>query len=268
MSPWEKLIERPGPQGHLVQLYSADEHALVRNVSQYLYEGMKGGDGLLVIAAEGHIEAFRRRLQALGADPDAAVTSGRLAFFDARDTLARFMVQGQPDWELFESTVGTAMRQVRPAAGYSGLRAYGEMVSLLWNARQFAAAIRLEQFWNKLLGRSTFSLYCAYAIDVFGKEFQIGALDSLLCAHTHVVPAETDGNLETAITRAMDEILGVRASSLRLLIKANFRPSWAVMPAGEAMVLWLRNNLPDHADNILARAQQHYQTLADSHVAA
>lgn len=33
--------------------------------------------------------------------------------------------------------------------------------------------IRLEQLWNKLLEQSSFSLYCAYAVDIFGKDFDI-----------------------------------------------------------------------------------------------
>jgi hypothetical protein len=76
-----------------------------------------------------------------------------------------------------------------------------------------------------------------------------------------LVPAETKGNLETAIDRAMEDILGPRANGLKLLIKANYRPAWAVLPAGEAVVLWLRNNLPDQAEKILHRARQHYQAL-------
>jgi hypothetical protein len=261
MSPWKKLIERPGPHGHLVQLYKADEQALAKNVSQYLWEGLSRGDGLLVIATPEHCDLFSRELKSLGADLESAILNRHLRFFDAQETLAQFMVDGQPNWERFEIVVGAAMREVRSQGDYKGLRAYGEMVGLLWNVRQFSAAIRLEQFWNRLLSRSSFSLYCAYSIDVFGKDFQVGALDALLCAHTHLLPAETDGSLESAINKAMDEILGSRSHELKLLIKANFRPSWAVMPTGEAMVLWLRNNLPEQADKILGRARELYQTL-------
>jgi MEDS: MEthanogen/methylotroph, DcmR Sensory domain len=261
MSPWDKVLEAPDPQGHLVQLYQADEQALARNVSQYLWEGYRRGDGLLVIAGAEHSEAFRRKLEALGADTHAAIRDGGLAFFDAQDMLSRFMTGGQPVWDRFENVVRTAMGQVRRKDSHGGLRAYGEMVGILWKARQFSAAIHLEQFWNKLLTRSSFSLYCAYAIDVFGKEFQVGALDALLCAHTHLVPAETQGNLETAINQAMEDILGPKADGLKLLIKANYRPAWAVLPAGEAVVLWLRNNLPDRAETILDRARQHYQAF-------
>jgi MEDS: MEthanogen/methylotroph, DcmR Sensory domain len=264
MSPWKKLIERPGPHGHLVQLYKADEEHLAKNVSQYLLEGLNAGDGALVIATPEHCDLFSRQLKALGADPDTAIQNRQLKFFDAQDTLAGLMIDGQPNWQRFETVVGAAMSQVRSQGDYKGLRAYGEMVGLLWNTRQFAAAIRLEQFWNRLLGRSSFSLYCAYSIDVFGKDFQVGALDGLLRAHTHLIPAETNGTLESSINRAMEDILGSQSRELKLLIKANFRPSWAVMPAGESMALWLRHNLPDQADKILNHARDLYRGLRDS----
>jgi hypothetical protein len=153
------------------------------------------------------------------------------------------------------------MRQTHPREGAEGLRAYGEMVGVLWKARQFAAAIRLEQLWNRLLEQSSFSLYCAYAIDVFGREFEVSNLDGVLSTHTHMVPAQSDGTLETALNRSMNEILGPKADALRVLIKANYRPAWAVIPAAESILLWLRKNLPGQVDQIVARAQQHYQLL-------
>lgn len=109
--------------------------------------------------------------------------------------------------------------------------------------------------------QSAFSLYCAYAIDVFGKEFAVANLEGVLCTHTHLVPAQSDGSLEAALNRAMDEILGSTADELRILIKSNQRANWAVMPSAEAILLWLRNNLPDQVDRIVARAKQHYELL-------
>ncbi|MGH7528201.1 MAG: hypothetical protein ACREMX_16025 [Gemmatimonadales bacterium] len=46
---------------------------------------------------------------------------------------------------------------------------------------------------------------------------------------------------------------------MKALIKANYRPAWAAIPGAEAVVLWLRNNLPEHADEILGRARGYYQ---------
>jgi hypothetical protein len=143
------------------------------------------------------------------------------------------------------------------------------MVGILWKARQFAAAIRLEQLWNKLLENSSFSLYCAYAIDVFGRDFEVAHLDGVLCTHTHLIPAQTDGTLETAVNLSIDEILGSQAEALRLLIKANcvnanHGPARAVLPSAENILLWLRKNLPEQADRIVGRARHHYGLLSQS----
>ena len=261
MSPWEQLLERPSSGGHFVQLYEADEVSLAENVGRYAWEGLRRGEGVLFVVTPEHQDLFARHLAELGADLPSLLEKRQLLFLDAQQTMAEFMVNGQPDWLLFEKAIRSAMRQVRPSDPSDGLRAYGEMVGILWKAKQFAAAIRLEQFWNKLLEQSDFSLYCAYAIDVFGKDFEVANLDGVLCTHTHMVPAQTNGTLETALNLSMDEILGPKADALRVLIKANYRPAWAVMPTAESIVLWLRKNLPEQADSIVARAQHHYEAL-------
>ena len=56
----------------------------------------------------------------------------------------------------------------------------------------------------------------------------------------------------------MGEILGSKADELRVLIKANHHPARAVMPMAGRMVLWLRKNIPEQADQIVDRARQHY----------
>jgi len=260
-TPWSRVIERPHPGGHFVQLYDSDEAPLIANVSQYIGEGLRQGEGVLVIASQEHRQAFTRRLESEGADMARLLSNRQLVMWDARQALGEFMVGGQPDWPLFESTVRGAMRQVRPREGWAELRAYGEMVSLLWQARQFAAAIRLEQLWNKLLEQSAFSLYCAYAIDLFGKDCELANLDGILCTHTHLVPGRADGALETALYRSIHEILGTEPGELRLRMKSNDRPSWAVMPSAERIVLWLRKNLPEEAERILERAADYCRTL-------
>jgi hypothetical protein len=262
MSVWEKLLDRPSPRGHYVQLYEADELALAENVGRYLWEGLRRGDGVWVIATPEHQDLFCRRLNCLGADVAAAVGNRQLVFRDAQETLGHFMDGGQPDWHMFQHTINRAMQQVSGGNIFNaGLRTYGEMVGILWKARQFAAAIRLEQFWNKLLEQSSFRLYCAYAIDVFGEEFQVANLEPVLCTHTHLIPAQPNGKLETALNLAVDEILGDRAQALRIQFKENLRPSWAVMPNAEAIVLWLRNHIPGQAEQIVARARHHYHSL-------
>jgi hypothetical protein len=253
-----QLLDNPKAEGHVVQLYGKDDGLLTRNVGRYLSEGLRRGDGLLVIATPEHSGSFARQLRE---DPaySKAVLEGRLVFLDAQATLNRFMVNDQPDHERFDTVIGEALRGVQDRAVHTGVRAYGEMVGVLWKAGQYGAAVRLEEFWNGLLESSNISLFCAYPIDVFGEEFQVDTVDQLLCAHTHMLPV--DEALETALNRAMNDVLGARMFRLRGLIKANYRPSWGAVPKSEAIILWLRNNLPGSSGEILELASQYYSEL-------
>jgi hypothetical protein len=260
MIPPTELLDRPQPEEHFVQLYGKDDRLLTRNVSRYLSEGLRRGDGLLVVATAEHRGSLVRLLNEEPAY-SRAVLEGRLVFLDAEVTLGRFMVDGQPDQSRFEAVIGEAVAGVRSRAVHTGVRAYGEMVGVLWQAGQFAAAIRLEELWNQLLIRSDVTLYCAYPIDVLSPEFHHKSVDALLCAHTHLVCS--DSTLETALERAMDEVLGGRVDGLRNLIQSNHRPAWATVPKAEAIILWLRSNLPGSAERIIERARE-YQTIAKS----
>ncbi len=98
----------------------------------------------MVIATPGHTEAFRGRLQMIGVDPDRAERLQKLIFLDAQSVLGQFMVGGRPDRRLFDNTIRAAMSRIHSTAG---IRAYGEMVGILWQANQREAAVQLEQFW-------------------------------------------------------------------------------------------------------------------------
>jgi hypothetical protein len=252
MSSCAELLDGLGPEEHVVQLYGADDKLLVDNVGHFLGEGLRRGDGILVIATPEHrisLTAILRKDRAYS----KAVLEGRLVFLDAEFTLSRFMRNGAPDSEQFRSIIGEAVGGVRARAVHTGVRAYGEMVGLLWKAEEYTAAIQLERLWNELLRQSDVSLFCAYPIDVFDPEFQPAKVDALLCAHTHLLPV--DPALEGALNRAMDEVLGERVNAVRPLIHSNHRPAWGAIPSAEALVLWLRNNLPGSAEEILARAR-------------
>jgi hypothetical protein len=256
-----KLLDQPEPEEHYVQLYGKDDRALTHNVSHYLREGLRRGDGLLVIATVEHRGAMVRQLTDERTYAKA-VLEGRLVFLDAQATLNRFMLDGEPDQARFESVIGDALSGVRSRAVHTGIRAYGEMVGLLWMAGEFAAAIRLEELWNKLLKASDVCLFCSYPIDVFSPEFQAHSVDALMCSHTHLVTS--DNALEGALNRAMEEVLGERTEGIRRLIQTNHRPAWGMVPRAEAVILWLRNNLPGSAERILARAREYHQLSASA----
>jgi hypothetical protein len=250
-------------RSHLLQLHDAKNvRALTTNVVSFLADGLIAGGSAMVIATAQHREAFLREIARTGIDTDAASQSGRLALFDAEKTLARIMVGGHPDAERFDKVVGSAVREAKKGSGAHGVRAYGEMVGLLWKAKQFPAAIRLEQLWNKLRTTISFDLFCAYPIDVFDKDFDVGVMDALLCAHTHLLPSGADTALQDALARAIDEIHGLAAVGKERRISQDVRREWATLPAPEATILWLRARHPETADQILALARDYFQASA------
>lgn len=244
--------------GHFVQLYRAGDAEFAKNVGQYLAEGLRKGEGVLVIAMREHRKLLERYLERCDVDLLAVLQTQQLLFLDAQQTLEQFIVSGEADWRQFEAVMGTAMRQVCPPKGQQGLRAYGDMVGFLWNEGQIPAVVSLARLWCKLLQQRTFKLYNAYAIDIF-QEFDIAALDGVLCQQTRLVPAQPDGSLDTALDRSLEEVLGADAGALRLKIKTRHYLGRAMMPRAESMVLWLRKNLPERAGLIIDRARYYYQ---------
>ena len=257
METWNKLLDQSEPYEHLLQFYEGDDRALLENISRYASEGLKSGEGVLIIAGADRNRAILEKLNELGASPQEAVRDGLLTLVEVHGALDGLIVNGQPDWELFQSSIGATVQQARERAHRGVIRAYGEMVGVLWADGRFSAAIRLEHYWNELRQHTKFKLFCAYPIDVLGQGFHGPAVNALLCTHTHLLPCGPGGHLEEALHRAMDEVLGSEADVVKTRFDANQRPSWAKMPSAEGMIVWLRSNLPEHADQIMDRVRRH-----------
>lgn len=144
---------------HLLEVYK-DEEAFLERLSVFIGEGIGEGEGIVVIATPEHHARVDARLRANGYDAEHARASGFYLSLDAAGTLARFMVDGRPDEARFEQVIGEAL----DLAGRDGraVRAFGEMVALLWGEGQLQATLRLEQLWNDLIARRKLLLLCAY----------------------------------------------------------------------------------------------------------
>ncbi len=246
-SLWDRILECPR-EAHLVHFYGSDKRGLVRNVSKYIRDGLRVGESALMVATAEHAALFLGELD--------ESSRSKVRCLDAHQTLAKFMVEGMPDWELFRVAIGPEIQIARQKCRAGVVRAYGEMVGVLWEAGRFAAAIRLEQFWNRLFTRSHFNLFCSYPIDISSKAFHAGAVDGVLCNHTHVVPAQSDRNFEEFVMHAAQSVLGGQAYSA---LERQHNPAWALMPKHEAMMLSLRAHAPEQADEILHLAQRNFR---------
>jgi hypothetical protein len=174
--------------GHDVQFYETEDF-LAASVARFLAEGIRAGQPLVVIATESHRLAFIERLKTM--QIDASDTSRvDVAWLDARETLAAFMERGMPDPEMFEATVGNVLKRVVAQRSYIVVRAYGEMVDLLWKDGNIDGALALEELWNGLAARYSFNLLCAYSMNSFFKHSHAKGFSAVCGHHQRVFPPE------------------------------------------------------------------------------
>ena len=193
---------------HSVQFYES-ESFLSSVVTDYLATGLGVDESLVVIATEPRRNAFVSGLQKKGVDTVGAARDGRLTLLDARDTLSLFMKRGRPDRAAFRKALKPVFSD---AAG--SVRAYGEMVDLLWKDGNHNGVVKLEEFWNELGAMHSFSLLCAYDMGNFHSESDAGDFRRICSQHARVAPAESFASLDTESQQREISRLQQRAAAL------------------------------------------------------
>lgn len=173
--------------GHSVQV-CRDDSSLMKTLSQFVRDGLTASQPVIVIATPEHRADLAARLVADGLRAESLDRQGPLRMLDARQTLDSFMDGPTPDPEKFHRVIGSVL-QLAKKRDHGAVRAYGEMVDLLWKEGNPEGAIKLEMLWNKLAGMHQFMLLCGYCVGTFYK--QSGGFDiSDVChQHAHVLPA-------------------------------------------------------------------------------
>jgi PAS domain S-box-containing protein len=175
--------------GHDVQFYDTEEY-LYDVVGEFLRDGVKTAQPIIVIATPAHRKAFKERLRADRVDVDELVEGRDTVWLDARETLSAFMEGSQPNRDLFRATVGAVFDRVLKDRKYLVVRAYGEMVDLLWKDGNIEGAIALEELWNELAIQYSFSLLCAYSMGNFFKEAHTHSFLHICSQHGRAIPTE------------------------------------------------------------------------------
>lgn len=177
-----------GETEHFVQFYEADGF-LLNSLSGFIGTALKANDGAIVIATKAHRDGLAELLGANGFDLATASRAGHYVSLDAAETLDKFMVDDLPEPGRFAAVIGGLVGQM--SNGRPRVRAFGEMVSLLWSEGNYAGAIRLEELWNNLQKEHAFSLFCAYPMSSFVGEKFGTPLASVCTTHSRVIPAES-----------------------------------------------------------------------------
>jgi hypothetical protein len=171
------------PCEHFVQFYDG-EGAFLDTLTGFVSGGLRSGEGVIIIATPEHRAALERRMSSEGIDTAGARARDQYIVLDANETLSCFMVKGWPDDERFELTVTNLI--ARAGKGGRRVRAFGEMVALLWAQGHAGATVRLEHLWQRICEQKGFSLFCAYPRIGFTQGMET-SIHELCAAHSKVL---------------------------------------------------------------------------------
>jgi len=187
---------------------------------------------------------------------------GQLTVVDANELLPRFMRNAMPDPHAFSAVIGDVFRQARAGGSDQKLRAWGELVDVLWERGDVAASMNLEDLFDQLNRKIGIAMFCSYLMDNFNGDVHSHMLPRLATNHSHLIPVEDYARLERAVGDALRETVGpdeARVLEGRLL--SQYRPPFN-MPRAQALLLALRQILPTVADPVLQRSRTLYTAPA------
>ena len=182
------ILVNPHPCGHIVYPYT-DEGLVGQAVALFASAGLRDKEGVILIMSHEHCESFKLRLQLEGINTEKYERAGQLICVTAEETLAKFMRDDLIDEDLFHSTVGSLIENVKAsvANGRPGkARLFGEMVSQL-RGSNLKATTRLEELWNQVIEKHSVSLLCTYALQGEDDSVPQGLLD----LHSQNIERET-----------------------------------------------------------------------------
>ena len=161
------ILSHPHPRGHIVYPYTDEEH-VAHAVALYASAGLKNGEAVILLMTRAHLGPIDQRLRSIGRlNTEQLQRTGQLTYAVAEKLLPAFMVNGMPDEDLFKAVFERMIERAQAVAaredGPGLVRAFGEMVSLLWTDSVDAAA-QVEAYWDDLVKQYSISLLCTYAL--------------------------------------------------------------------------------------------------------
>lgn len=147
------------PCDHMVQIYE-NEKIFLDTLEGFAGTGFLANDSVVIIATSKHLDALNARLISQGFDLNALTAADQYIPIDAEDLLSILLVDGWIDENIFNTFITDIVNRAKQRNGK--VRAFGEMVAVLWAQGNCGATVQLENLWNQLHGKSPFTLFCAY----------------------------------------------------------------------------------------------------------
>lgn len=173
-------------------------------VAQYVQEGLRNGDAVVIIGRPELRKAAIVLLNTLGLDTQSLKDQGQLKLFDAEFLLSSLLINDEIDALVFQKHVAIPIQAL--SSKYGKVRIFGEMIDLLWQQDKHDTVMQLEDFWNKLFQTIDFSLLCTYSLDHIDPDAYDNSLERICRFHTHLIPIEDSDPVGSVLGGAMFQV--------------------------------------------------------------
>lgn len=183
------------PCDHILQIYENDKEFL-DTLECFVTGGLHAGEAVIIIATDEHLAELNDRLRRGGFDLFSLTLHDQYIPLSAEETLAQFMINGWPDENLFHYLLTNLLLRARKRD--RKVRAFGEMVALLWSKGFNGATVHLEHLWTRFCESEEFSLFCAYPKSGFTENANESIARICQC-HSKVIASLANGNPELIV---------------------------------------------------------------------
>jgi len=171
------------PCDHVIQFYENDE-VFLDTLAGFVGSGISAGECVVVIATSNHLQSLYYRLSNYAINIQTLMDDDRYIPLNAEEVLDKFMVDGWPDEDRFNKTISSIVN--KGACRNRRVRAFGEMVALLWGRGDNAATVHLEHLWNRFCETNNLSLFCAYPKTGFTEDIK-DSIKTLCACHSKII---------------------------------------------------------------------------------
>ena len=155
-------------------------------LTRYIKEGLLNNEGIIVIARPSLRKTVLSKLDALGFDNQTVKNQGQVRFFDAEFLLSSILIDGTIEEQAFRNLIGIPVQVAQSKFGK--VRAFGEMVDILWQRNLQDMAIQLEDLWEDLCTNQGLRFLCTYLLDNLDPNDYDSALEKIYKHHKYLMP--------------------------------------------------------------------------------
>jgi hypothetical protein len=99
------------------------------------------------------------------------------------------------------------------------------------------------------------AIFCSFLMDKFDPAIYEEVFSNICSTHSHLIPADDYARHRLTVNRAIAEVVGeIRGPLLQSMVAWKDVP--ALMPSSQALLLWLKERMPEHFTAVLARARE------------